>query len=166
MASKRRKRKKPSEAKPFWKKIKNPELKHIFDHIGKITDNTSWRDILDVILAGACAYAGWQAGENLGADSKVKAGMALSGAIAYKLATSGNLIAGASGTALLATYGLIDIWNPLYEAVKEVPFIGEPIKEIEFFKEVISGETPETKTFRQRLTWQRLQLLKRIGIFP
>lgn len=117
MASKRRKRKKPSEAKPFWKKIKNPELKHIFEHIGKITDNTSWKDILDVILAAACAYAGWQAGENLGADSKVKTGMALSGAIAYRLATSGNLIAGASGTLLLGAYGLIDVWNPLSQAI-------------------------------------------------
>jgi len=109
-----RKKRKPKEKLPFWKKIKNPELKHLAEHIGKITDNTSWRELLDVALALTCAGAGWLAGENLGIkDLKIKAGMALSGAIAYRLATSGNLIAGASGTALLGAYGLIDVWNPL-----------------------------------------------------
>lgn len=116
-----RKKSKPKEKLPFWKKIKNPELKNILNHIGKITDNTSWKDILEIILTGACATAGWIAGENIGVkDLKTKAGMALSGAIAYKLATSGNLIAGASGTALLGAYGLIDVWNPLYQSLSEV----------------------------------------------
>jgi len=167
MASGKRKRKKRSEAKPFWKKIKNPELKRIAEHIGKITDNSSWKDILDVVLALTCGAAGWIAGENLGIkDLKIKAGMALSGAIAYRLATSGNLIAGASGTALLGAYGLIDVWNPLYQGIKQTPIIGEPIKEWEQFQQIVSGETPTEITFRQRLTWQRFQLLKHIGIFP
>jgi len=110
-------KKKRKEKLPFWRKIKNPELKHLAEHLGKITDNTSWKELLDVALALTCAGAGWLAAENLGVkDFNVKAGMALSGAIAYRLATSGNLIAGASGTALLGAYGLIDVWNPLYQA--------------------------------------------------
>jgi len=111
----RNKRKKTrSKKEPFWKKIKNPELKRLAEHIGKITDNTSWKDFLDVFLTLTCAGAGWLAAENLGVkDWKTKGGMALSGAIAYRLATSANLIAGASGTALLGAYGLIDVWNPL-----------------------------------------------------
>lgn len=111
----RKKRKKTrSKKEPFWKKIKNPELKRLAEHIGKITDNTSWKDFLDVFLTLTCAGAGWLAAENLGVkDWKTKGGMALSGAIAYRLATSANLFAGASGTALLAAYGLIDVWNPL-----------------------------------------------------
>lgn len=113
MARKARKRKKKAK-EPFWKKIKNPELKRLAEHIGKITDNTNWKDFLDVALALTCAGAGWLAAENLGVkDWKIKGGMALSGAIAYRLATSANLIAGASGTALIGTYGLIDVWNPL-----------------------------------------------------
>ena len=106
-------KKKRKEKLPFWKKIKNPELKRLAEHIGKITDNTSWKDFMDIFLAGVCAYAGWQAGENLKQKTEIKLGMALSGAVAYRLATSGNLIAGASGTLLLGTYGLIDVWNPL-----------------------------------------------------
>ena len=162
-----RKKPKAKEKLPFWKKIKNPELKHLAEHIGKITDNTSWKELMDVALALACAGAGWLAGENLGIkDMKIKAGMALSGAIAYRLATSGNLIAGASGTALLGAYGLIDVWNPLYQGIKQTPIIGEPIKEMEQFQQIVSGETPKEITFRQRLTWQRFQLLKNIGFFP
>jgi len=162
-----RKKRKPKEKLPFWKKIKNPELKHLAEHIGKITDNTSWKELMDVALALACAGAGWLAGQNLGIkDMKIKAGMALSGAIAYRLATSGNLIAGASGTALLGAYGLIDVWNPLYQGIKQTPIIGEPIKEMEQFQQIVSGETPKEITFRQRLTWQRFQLLKNIGFFP
>ena len=160
-------KKKRKERLPFWKKIKNPELKRIAMHIGKITDNTSWKELLDLALALTCAGAGWLAGENLGVkDLKVKAGMALSGAIAYRLATSGNLIAGASGTALLGAYGLIDVWNPLYEGIKQIPIIGEPIKEMEQFQQIVRGETPTEITFRQRLTWQRFQLLKNIGLLP
>jgi len=118
MVTGKRRKKRSKEKKPFWKKL-NPELKHLAEHIGKITDNTSWKELLDVALALACAGAGWIAGENLGVkDVKVKAGMALSGAIAYRLATSGNLIAGASGTALLGAYGLIDVWNPLTGALE------------------------------------------------
>jgi len=134
-------KKKRKEKLLFWKKIKNPELKHLAEHIGKITDNTSWKDFLDVALALTCAGAGWLAGENLGIkDMKIKAGMALSGAIAYRLATSANLIAGASGTALLGAYGLIDVWNPLtgwlVESSKEFGKISsEWQKEYEKFKE-------------------------------
>ena len=134
-------KRKTSKKQPFWKKIKNPELKHLAEHIGKITDNSSWKDILDVALALTCGAAGWIAGENLGIkDFKIKAGMALSGAIAYRLATSGNLIAGASGTALLGAYGLIDVWNPLtgtlmssYKAYEE--WAKEAEKGYEEFKE-------------------------------
>jgi len=129
LARKARKRKKTRE--PFWKKIKNPELKRIAEHIGKITDNTSWKDFLDVGLALGCAVAGWFAAENLGIQRlEHKGSMALSGAIAYKLATSGNLIAGASGTALLAAYGLIDVWNPLVGWFQEgIPKTPEEAKE-------------------------------------
>ena len=109
----RRKARKKRERQPFWKKIKNPELKHIAEHIGKITDNTSWKDILDVILAGASGYAGFAAAQTLGANTQDSLKSALLGMIAYRLATSPNLIAGASGTIVLGSLGLIDVWNPL-----------------------------------------------------
>jgi len=161
-----RKKRKTKEKLPFWKKIKNPELKHLAEHIGKITDNTSWKELLDVALALTCAGAGWLAAENLGVkDLKVKAGMALSGAIAYRLATSGNIIAGASGTALLGAYGLIDVWNPLYQGVKSMlpPFVrGTTFEEFEAWaaaakygwgsKEHLE-EAKETWTFKRVWLW-------------
>jgi len=142
LARKARKRKKKAK-EPFWKKVKNPELKKLAEHIGKITDNTSWKDFLDVTLALGCAAAGWFAAENLGVgDLKQKGGMALSGAIAYKLATSGNLIAGASGTALLAAYGLIDVWNPLTGWFYET--VGKPLMEKGLPQATLGSVVPES----------------------
>ena len=111
----RKKRKKTrSKKEPFWKKIKNPELQRLAEHIGKITDNTSWKDFADLFLMLAITGLGWQASNVLGIkDLKTKISVALSAPVAYKLATSPNLIAGASGTVYLATLGLIDVWNPL-----------------------------------------------------
>ena len=161
MVTKKRKRKKRSEAKPFWKK--HPELKRIARHIGKMIDNEGLTDF----LAGlGCFAAGSLAAYNLG-SRKIEEiiGTGFSGLIAYKLARSRNLIAGASGTLYLAGLGLIDAWNPLTETVKSIPFLGEPFKEIEA---AASGYEPEkvaeTFTFK-KVAW-RFGLLQKIGILP
>jgi len=143
---------------PFWKKIKNPELKHLAEHIGKITDNTTWKDILDVILTGVSAYAAYHAGEVLNANLNERLGMAASGAIAYKLATSGNLIAGASGTALLGAYGLIDVWNPLSDIL--FGGITEPTK--------LGGGVVKTAAQTLAMRWYAPKsiIIHKLGLIP
>ncbi len=111
MGRKARKRKKTKE--PFWKKIKNPELKRLAEHIGKITDNTNWKEFLDIITRLSVAYFGYQAGKRIGGNLEHNISLALTSIIAYDLAKSDNLIAGASGMAFLSGIGLINVWNPL-----------------------------------------------------
>ena len=154
-----RKAKKKREA--LWKK--HPELERITRHLGKMIDNES---LTDFIASLGCFAAGSIAAYNLGARKIEQIiGTGFSGLIAYKLATSRNLIAGASGTLYLAGLGLIDAWNPLTETVKSIPFIGEPFKEIEA---AASGYEPEkvaeTFTFK-KMAW-RFALLQKIGILP
>jgi len=110
-----RKAKKKREKQPFWKKIKNPELKHIAEHIGKVIDNTSAKEILDLVLTGATAYLGYSASKALGANLKDSLKGALTGAVAYRLALAPNMIAGASGTIALAGLGLISVYNPIQQ---------------------------------------------------
>jgi len=104
-----RKAKKKREKKAFWKK--HPEVERITRHLGKLIDNEKLTDL----LAGlGCFAAGSIAAYNLGARKIEQIiGTGFSGLIAYKLATSRNLIAGASGTLYLAGLGLIEAWNPI-----------------------------------------------------
>jgi len=161
MATGKRKKKRSSTKKAFWKK--HPELERIARHLGKMIDNEGFTDF----LAGlGCFAAGSLAAYNLGSRKLEEIiGTGFSGLIAYKLARSDNLIAGASGTLYLAGLGLIDAWNPLTETVKSIPFIGEPFKEIEA---AVSGYEPEkvaeTFTFK-KVAW-RFALLRKIGILP
>jgi len=156
-----RKAKKKREKKAFWKK--HAELERIARHIGKMIDNEG---LTDFIAGLGCFAAGSIAAYNLGARKIEEIiGTGFSGLIAYKLATSRNLIAGASGTLYLAGLGLIDAWNPLSETIKSISFIGEPLKEIEA---AASGYEPEkvaeTFTFK-KVAW-RFKLLQKIGILP
>ena len=160
MATGKRKRKR-SKKLAFWKK--HPELKRISAHLGKMIDNEK---LTDLIGALGCFAAGSLAAYNLGSrDLAQIIGTGFSGLIAFKLATSRNLIAGASGTLYLAGLGLIDAWNPLTEMIKSIPIVGEPFKEIET---AISGYEPEkvAETFTGKKIWWRFALLKNIGILP
>ena len=116
MATGKRRKKRSTTKKAFWKK--HPELERIASHIGKMIDNEGLTDF----LAGlGCFVAGSIAAYNLGARKPEQIiGTGFSGLIAYKLATSQNLIAGASGTAFLGALGLIDVWNPLAEFTSEL----------------------------------------------
>jgi len=121
-----RKKRKAKEKLPFWKK--HPELKRITRHLGKMIDNESLTDF----LAGlGCFLAGSIAAYNIGAR-KIEdiIGTGFSGLIAYKLARSENLVAGASGTLYLAGLGLIDAWNPITGVTHRIILeIGETIEE-------------------------------------
>ena len=95
-------------------------------------------DFIDIAAAMICAFAGYQAGAAFGADAKTRLGMAGSGILAYKLALSDNLIAGASGTGLLAAYGVLDLWNPLRELASQLlPFEIEPTIQEELKKNAV-----------------------------
>lgn len=101
--------------KPFWEKVKSPELKVVAEHIGKVISNTNAKEILDLILTGATAYLGYSASKALGANLKDRLKGALTGAVAYRLALAPNMIAGASGTIALAGLGLISVYNPIQQ---------------------------------------------------
>ena len=135
MATGKRKKKRSMTKKAFWKK--HPELERIARHLGKMIDNEGLTDF----LAGlGCFVAGSIAAYNLGARKPEQIiGTGFSGLIAYKLATSRNLVAGASGTLYLAGLGLIDAWNPL------TGFIKKAAKEI--FGEQWVLETKEGKIY-------------------
>jgi len=108
MATGKHKRKR-SKKLAFWKK--HPELKRISAHLGKMIDNEK---LTDLIAGLGCLIAGGLTAYNLGSrDPAQILGASLSGLVAYKLATSQNLIAGASGTAYLGALGLINFVNPL-----------------------------------------------------
>jgi len=120
LGRKARKRKKPKEPQPFWKKIKNPELKKLAEHIGKITDNTSWKDFLDVGLALGCGYAGYKALERFDIPFQWKLGSAFTGMLGYKLATSAGFGSSIAGVSILGALGLISIPHiPVGETVSE-----------------------------------------------
>ena len=123
-------KKKPKEA--WWKK--NPEVKRIARHLGKAIDRTN---ILDLIMYGTAAIFGGRAAY-LATDNFIAIpGGAATGIIALKLASSRNIIAGASGVATLAAIGLANIINPdmmvnpiaaQSEAWKELWASGGPFK--------------------------------------
>lgn len=110
--SKTSKKRQKREKKAWWKQT--PELERITRHIGKHIDNLKSEDILNYIGAAICAAGGYTATKNLGADdiTALTTGAPL-GLIAYQLVKAPNLIAGASGAAILAGLGIINIYNPL-----------------------------------------------------
>ena len=122
------KKKKPGR-KGFTRSAKEWE-KSIATHIGHLIDNLKGEDILNLIAAGICSYAGYVAAKKLGADEVQAVGGAGSGLIAYQLAKSMNLVAGASGTAYLAGLGILDVWGAdiakipqdTFEKAKAMPF--------------------------------------------
>lgn len=112
---------------PFWKNL-DPELRSIGAHIGKIFDNAKPSDIIDMIASLTAFYAGFNAGQLAKVDLKGSLGLGGSGVIALQLAKSPNIVAGASGTAFLASLGLINVWNPLTQAVSEIVEKIPPLK--------------------------------------
>lgn len=96
----------------------------IATHIGKVIDNLKAEDVLNLVGAGISAFAGYSAAKTLGADEGVAIGAGMSGIIGYQLAKAPNMIAGASGTAYLASLGLIQLWGPLEnigKAIVDIP---------------------------------------------
>ncbi|RLI52321.1 MAG: hypothetical protein DRP09_18185 [Candidatus Thorarchaeota archaeon] len=114
MASAKRKRKRKREPQPFWKKFKSPELKRIATHIGKHFDNLKSEDVLNYLAAAICAVGGYSAAKRLGADdlTALTSGAPV-GLISYQLVKQPNLVAGASGAAMLASLGIINVYDPL-----------------------------------------------------
>lgn len=104
MVVKRKPRKGFTRSQKEWEKS-------IATHIGKVIDNLKGEDIINLTAAGICAFAGYRAAKELGADDAIAMGAASSGIIAFKLATSMNIIAGAAGTGYLASLGLIDLYG-------------------------------------------------------
>jgi len=126
----KRKPKKPR--KGFNRSAKEWEAS-IARHIGKFIDNLKGEDILNLSAAAICAYAGWAAGKQLGADDMVALGMASSGLVSYQVAKSPGLIASAGAAAYLAGIGVIAAYNPLVEGVEAAakaifPFYSEKVK--------------------------------------
>ena len=80
-------------------------------HIGKVIDNLKGEDFINLMAAGICGYSGFVAAKQLGADNTLALGAAGSGVIAYQLAKSPNMIAGAAGLGYLASLGLIDLYG-------------------------------------------------------
>ncbi|MFH1327292.1 MAG: hypothetical protein ABIH76_00330 [Candidatus Bathyarchaeota archaeon] len=111
------KRKQRKPRKGFNRSAKEWE-QSIATHIGKFIDNLDAKNVLDLFTAAICAYGGYRAGEVIGQPIETRLGMAASGVLGYQLAKSMNPVAGASGTVLLASYGLINVWNPLTEAAE------------------------------------------------
>jgi len=109
----KKKRKGFSRSKKQWEES-------IARHIGKFIDNLKGEDLLNLISAGICAYAGFNAAKQLGGDDIQAVSGAGSGIIAYQLAKSMNLIAGASGTAYLASLGILNLWSPVDVAAAAV----------------------------------------------
>ena len=114
MAKKPRKPRKKKE--PFWKKL-GPEFKNIGDHIEKIIDNSSLKDVSDVAMMGALAYIGYQ-------HFKSPEG-ALIGPLGYKLATTMGGTPPASQIAGLAILGAMGL-----AAYDPIPKIQETIKQL------------------------------------
>ena len=104
---------------PFWKKL-DPELKSLATHIGKIFDNAKPSDLIDLVAALTAGFAGFRAGQLAGVNLVGSLGLGGSGVMAYQLAKSPNVVAGASGVAYLASLGLINVWNPLTQSVSVV----------------------------------------------
>lgn len=63
---------------PFWKRG-GPEIEHIATHIGKMADNMTLNDVVDLGLTGVFAYLGYKAWGVYGIPT---------GPLAYKLATT------------------------------------------------------------------------------
>lgn len=108
-----RKRKGFSRSQKAWEES-------IATHIGKVIDNATPAQLLDLTAALVSTYYGYKAAELTGAkfpDSLKGAGVGL---IAYRLARSRNLIAGASGTLGLAGIGLVNVWNPLRDILPDI----------------------------------------------
>lgn len=114
-----RKKKKPR--KGFSRSQKEWE-ESVARHIGKFIDNLKGEDLLNLISAGICAYAGFNAAKQLGGDNIQAAGAAGSGIIAYQLAKSMNLAAGTAGVAYLASLGLIAVSPSIYKRARTMPF--------------------------------------------
>ena len=114
---------KPTKRKPrkgFLRSQKEWE-ETIARHIGKFIDNLKGEDLLNLIAGFTTAAAAFRAAKIIGADDLQALGASGSGIIAYQLAKSMNLVAGASGTAYLAGLGLINVWGPGIEApVREI----------------------------------------------
>lgn len=72
-----RKKRKPKQ--PFWKKL-DPELRHIGEHLGKVIDNSTIKDVADIALMLSVGYLGFSR-----ASQPEEAVTAMLG---YKLATS------------------------------------------------------------------------------
>jgi len=87
-------------------------------HLGHIIDNLKGEDLLNLFAAAVCAYGGYHAGEELGADVSTRLAMAGTGVLAYQLSKAMNVVAGGSGVAVLAAYGIVNVWNPLATAVR------------------------------------------------
>ena len=121
MAAKRKARKGFTRSQKEWEET-------IAGHIGRFIDNLKGEDVLNLVAAGISAYAGYSAAKQLGANESVALGAAGSGIIAYQLAKSMNMVAGASGTAYLASLGLIHLWSPV-EIVKAIVEIPEQVVE-------------------------------------
>jgi len=124
MAKKQRKARKKKEKLPFWKKL-GPEFKNIGDHIGKIIDNSSLKDVSDVAIMGALAYVGYQ-------HFKSPQG-ALIGPLGYKLATTMGGQPPASqiaGLAILGAMGLAayDPMSQVQETIKQLTGVDETVR--------------------------------------
>jgi hypothetical protein len=127
-----KKRKKNSKKEPFWKNLA-PEWKHVSEHIGKIVDNMKPNDILDLAAGLTAFYAGFQVGQMNKVDLLGSIGLGGSGIIAYELAKSGNIVAGASGTAYLASLGLLNLFDPAF---------GSPPEQIVNWVRAAAGQKP------------------------
>lgn len=104
MVAKRKPRKGFTRSQKEWEET-------IAKHIGKVIDNLRGEDIINLTCAGICAFAGYRGAKELGADEAVAVGAAGSGVIAYQLAKSMNMIAGAAGAGYLASLGLINLYG-------------------------------------------------------
>lgn len=114
MVSKRRKRKGFSRTAKEWEES-------FATHVGKIIDNLKAEDILNLVASGISAYGGYAAAKRLGGDEVTALGGAASGIIAYQLAKAPNIVAGASGTAYLASLGIVNLWDPITGVAKALP---------------------------------------------
>jgi len=147
-------KRKPKNPRKGFNRSKKEWEESIATHIGKFIDKLDGNQIMTLLSNAIVGYAGFKAVEKLspgyweevepsgppgsggvggkvwheGANLEMKLGGAASAIIALKLASSMNLVAGASGTAYLASLGLINFWDPITNTIKGVfPFYMESV---------------------------------------
>ena len=101
-------------------------LDSIAAHLGKLVDNSNVEQMTDLAASLLCSYMGYRAARQLGGTQELSIiSGGGSGLIAFKLAKSANMVAGASGVVTLASLGLVSMYDPLASFFAGIPDVGK-----------------------------------------